>query len=117
MIPDEGQVALAENLQALAQVARGLAEICEDIGSDLACIAPESACSDSGPGKPRAARVKDDLERLLNADEVAELLGVHPRTLRRNVLAGRAPKPIKGRKSRPRWRPADVRSWMEEKAR
>ena len=52
---------------------------------------------------------------LLTAAQVAGLLGVGVRTLRRMRHAGRAPKPVRG--SGPlRWRRADVEQWLQERA-
>ncbi|MGO9597026.1 MAG: helix-turn-helix transcriptional regulator [Isosphaeraceae bacterium] len=52
-----------------------------------------------------------ETKTLLNAEEVAAMLGVSERTLWRLLSAGRVPKPVRfGRSTR--WRLADVEEWI-----
>jgi excisionase family DNA binding protein len=54
-----------------------------------------------------------ETKTLLNADEVAAMLGISERTLWRLLSAGKVPKPVRfGRSTR--WRLADVNEWIEE---
>jgi len=52
-----------------------------------------------------------ETKTLLNAEEVAAMLGVSERTLWRLLSAGRVPKPVRfGRSTR--WRLADIEEWI-----
>jgi excisionase family DNA binding protein len=54
-----------------------------------------------------------ETKALLNADEVAAMLGISERTLWRLLSAGKVPEPVRfGRSTR--WRLADVKEWIEE---
>jgi excisionase family DNA binding protein len=54
-----------------------------------------------------------ETKTLLNADEVAAMLGISERTLWRLLSAGKVPEPVRfGRSTR--WRLADVKDWIEE---
>ena len=57
----------------------------------------------------------DPLAKLqqLNVRQVADLLGVHPRTVWRLVSSGDLPKPIKIGPKIVRWRVADLESYLE----
>lgn len=52
-------------------------------------------------------------ERLLNAREVTELIGVSRSTLHRMVAANRFPRPIRVGLRALRWRLSEVLAWME----
>lgn len=54
-------------------------------------------------------------ERLLNATEVADLLGVDPRTLRALRHEGEAPRCVLVGRS-PKWRPRDVDAWLTRRS-
>src|SRR4051794_30453846 len=57
-------------------------------------------------------RMSNETITLLNAEEVAAMLGVSERTLWRLLSAGKFPKPVRfGRSTR--WRLADVREWID----
>jgi excisionase family DNA binding protein len=66
-----------------------------------------------GPGKPRPASAAAP-EELLTMQDVADLLRVHPRTLRAWRHAGQAP-PTVLVGSRPRCRREDVEAWLAER--
>lgn len=54
-----------------------------------------------------------ETKTLLNADEVAAMLGISERTLWRLLSAGKVPEPVRfGRSTR--WRLADVKEWIED---
>ncbi len=53
-----------------------------------------------------------ELEPLLTYADVAALTGLHPRSLRREVLAGRLKPIILGERA-VRFEPAEVRAWLE----
>ena len=53
-----------------------------------------------------------DLEPLMTYADVAALAGLHPRSLRREVLAGRLKPIILGERT-VRFEPAEVRAWLE----
>ena len=61
----------------------------------------------SGP----ASGGEKSLPRLIKATEVAELLGVSPRTLWRLLSEGGVPQPVRLGGST-RWRLSDVESWI-----
>jgi excisionase family DNA binding protein len=51
--------------------------------------------------------------KLLNAEEVAEMLGVSERTLWRLLSAGKLPNPIRfGRSTR--WKSEDIQGWIDK---
>ena len=87
---------IAELYGDLAQAHRALAE---QVVAGLAVLGDVSL---HGP-MPKAPK-------LLTAAEVAELIGCHPRTLRRLELAGEIPPPIGEGKAK-RWRRADLDKW------
>lgn len=60
----------------------------------------------------------DTAGRLLTARQVAQLLGYSTRTVRRLVLAGALPEPVRllGPTAHPRWRAADVDAWLRRTA-
>lgn len=53
-----------------------------------------------------------DAGAMLSRIEVARLLGVNARTLRRLVLAGELPAPVRIGKRTVRWRRGDVEEWL-----
>lgn len=54
----------------------------------------------------------DTTSVLLNAEEVAAMLGVSERTLWRLLSAGKVPKPVRfGRSTR--WRLTEVKEWID----
>lgn len=59
--------------------------------------------------------------RLLNEHQVAEIVGVSPRTIRTMVSAGRFPKPMRlgddERHSPKRWDRIEVDGWIDERLR
>lgn len=56
-----------------------------------------------------------EMERLLEKNEVARLIGWDPNTLRRKVNSGDFIKPLYlGRN--PRWRMKDIVAWIDEQA-
>jgi excisionase family DNA binding protein len=64
-------------------------------------------------GRPTQA---DATDMMMDSNDLAEIAGCHPRTLRRWVKEGLAPRPAKlGR--RLRWRRAAVETWLKERAR
>jgi excisionase family DNA binding protein len=56
--------------------------------------------------------VEDQRERLLTAREVAQLLGVCPRTILNLVVQGRMPSPIRMGPKLVRWREHEIVSWI-----
>jgi predicted DNA-binding transcriptional regulator AlpA len=62
------------------------------------------------PPKPRV----DRLPPFATAAEVGALVNLTPRTLRRKVLEGRFPPPIRVGKRAIRWKAPDVYGWIEE---
>ena len=69
-----------------------------------------------GPGPDRVVGTHGDTasEALLDTRELAGLLGIGVRTLRRWRHEGRAPKPLRG-EGPLRWRRADVERWIQER--
>jgi predicted DNA-binding transcriptional regulator AlpA len=51
--------------------------------------------------------------RLLSAADLAELLSVPERTIRSWQFSGMLPKPIPLGKKLIRWRPGDIRAWLD----
>jgi predicted DNA-binding transcriptional regulator AlpA len=101
-----GQVdraALAGHLEALANAA--LLAV-QDLRMGLADLGPDAP---SATVKPVA--VANDL---LDANELAALLKIDIRTLRRWRIEGRVPKPLRG-KGPLRWRRSDVEKWLKER--
>ena len=98
MSPPVEPATLAMRLDALALAAQLLAQ---DLRSGLADL---SALSPSVP--------VDHADALLSATELAKLLSIDSRTLRRWRHQGRAPKPLKGQDPL-RWRRSDVERWIE----
>jgi predicted DNA-binding transcriptional regulator AlpA len=56
------------------------------------------------------------MERLLTAEEVAEVLKVRVETLNQWRWLGKGPRAIKSGRRFLRYRPADVEAWLEEHA-
>ena len=52
---------------------------------------------------------------LLTRQQVADLIGVVPRTIFRWVLAGQFPKPLHLTNKTARWRKEDVDAWLAKK--
>lgn len=53
---------------------------------------------------------------LLTAGQVAELLGLHPATVRRRAAEGTLPKPIRIGRRTIRWHRATIEKWAEDQA-
>ncbi len=58
---------------------------------------------------------EQDDDMLLTKTQLAELLGVSPRTVDRMVAAGTAPPMTLLPNGRRRWRRGDVRRWLSER--
>jgi excisionase family DNA binding protein len=56
-------------------------------------------------------------ERLLSVKDVAQLMGVDERTIRRWVTAGRLPAPLQVGPNTVRFRPEDIEQFMERQRR
>jgi len=95
--------ALAIQLDALAQAAQLVAQ---HLRSGLAEIGDGEP---HGNGKPMAPSGD-----LLDANELAALMKIEIRTLRRWRQEGRAPKPLKG-KGPLRWSRTSVETWLDER--
>jgi predicted DNA-binding transcriptional regulator AlpA len=52
---------------------------------------------------------------LLKVGDVAELLGLHPRTVWRMAASGDLPQPVKLSERAVRWRLRDIEKWLERK--
>jgi excisionase family DNA binding protein len=58
-------------------------------------------------------QLRHEGEQLLSRREVAERLGVHPRTVARMICEGRLPDPFRlGGKGDLRWRESDIDDWI-----
>jgi predicted DNA-binding transcriptional regulator AlpA len=60
---------------------------------------------------------KVDPADLLGAAEVAELLGVAPKTISSYLARGLMPKPVRRLRSGPVWVRADIEAWVAERPR
>jgi prophage regulatory protein len=58
---------------------------------------------------------KGKLAQLKSVNQIAESIGVTPKTIWRWTAAGTFPKPIKLSGGSTRWRAEDVTAWMESK--
>ena len=97
---------LAADLEVLGTTALRLATI---LRSGLADLGDPSGHRDVPPGGTRNG------SECLSAVQVAEMLGVGPRTLRRWRHEGRAPRPLRG-SGLPRWRRTDVLRFLEQRS-
>jgi predicted DNA-binding transcriptional regulator AlpA len=52
-------------------------------------------------------------KKLLRPDEVADLLRVHQRHLRKLVRQGKFPRPIQVSERKPVWNEADISAWID----
>lgn len=66
---------------------------------------------------PQPLQPTAELPPLATAKEVAAFVRLTVRTLRRLVLAGKFPRPIRVGKRAIRWRAADVERWLDENRR
>ena len=97
---------MAADLRLLSEVAGRLARHLEDGLADLGAGEPHAGVSQPSMASHGA---------LLDAEQMAELLRIDVRTLRRWRHEGKAPRPLKG-KGPLRWRRADVERWLAERA-
>ena len=58
-------------------------------------------------------------DRLMRKEEVAEMMGLHPRSINRYVDRGDLPRPIylDSKRRVPRWSSSELRKWREKKQR
>jgi len=97
--------ALAVDLEVLGQTALRIASNLRDGLAELGVLVPHRVMDSNAP----------PVAETLTATQLAELLGVNLRTLRRMRHEDRAPKPIRGEGAL-RWRRADVERWMQAEA-
>jgi predicted DNA-binding transcriptional regulator AlpA len=90
----------------LERIAVGIEGLREDLGSALADLAASGNGRVREPSEPVAAT-----DRLLSATQVADLIGINPRTLRDRRHAGGFPAPIMIGRS-PRWKRAAIDAWL-----
>ena|SRR5436190_22310041 len=64
--------------------------------------------------EPRETR--PDSGRMLTAQEVARLLGLNRRSVRRLVLSGQLPAPLRIGKRAVRWHRKDIDAWVDRQA-
>jgi predicted DNA-binding transcriptional regulator AlpA len=86
---------------ALALVAALLDEV-RALRSDQHALAEEA----------RAQAAREGMDSLITASELAAILAVNPRTLRRMAAAGELPKSV-SITSKPRWRRSDVAKFIK----
>jgi hypothetical protein len=111
-LPPERALAIAQALEQLAGEYRLLAGSSR---GDLASLARAEPCHDSMGNYPET--VAPERDRLtLTTNGLANMLGVHPRTIQRMRTAGEGPKPI-GVRGALRYRRKDVERWLEGKRR
>ena len=96
--------ALASDFRALADLASRLARRLESGLADLPDSEPSATVKPTAP-----------FAELLGARELAALLAINARTLRRWKQEGRIPKPLRG-KGPPRWRRSAIDQWLEDQA-
>jgi predicted DNA-binding transcriptional regulator AlpA len=90
----------------LERIAAGLEDLREGLRSAVADLAESSNGRVHEASEPVAAT-----DRLLNAQQVADLIGINPRTLRDRRHAGGFPAPIMIGRS-PRWKRAAIDAWI-----
>ena len=95
----------------LAELAQAAARVAEDLRSGLAISGDAEACSGGGTSGERSVIPHGD-SALVDSKQLAEILGVGVRTLRRWRHEGRAPRPLKG-DGPLRWRRTDVDRWLQ----
>jgi predicted DNA-binding transcriptional regulator AlpA len=88
-------------MKALDAAVHDLREVVRDLRSELAVL------RGSSPHPPVDGRT------LMGPADVARMLGVSTRTLRRLRKSRRFPRPIRGSGRRPRWTRASIRRFME----
>lgn len=94
-----------------AEEAESLAELARIVDVDLAGWADQSVTSHVTLEAEIAARATEERE-LMSQGDLADLLGAHPRTIRRMELAGEIPASISvGRLKR--WRRSEVQEWLD----
>lgn len=54
--------------------------------------------------------------QMLSVEEVAEVTGLRPRTIRRHVAAGNFPQPIRINKRVVKWNPERISAWVRRRA-
>ena len=87
-----------------------IAELYDDLAEAHRALAEQAAAGLAVLGDASLHGPMPKVAKLLTPAEVAELLGVHPRTLRRMELAGEIPLPVGEGKAK-RWRRADLDKW------
>jgi predicted DNA-binding transcriptional regulator AlpA len=68
------------------------------------------------PTSPESSKCSDVTSEHVNATEVAQIVGVEPRTIRRWSLMNRMPRPMRVGNTL-RWRRSTIELWMKERAR
>ena len=111
------RVELAALLAELAHLHARVAEIhqrlAQEAGNQLARCRALRLMDDVSPLKPEELAQSGKRDGLLTKKQVAELLGCHPRTVRRMELEGELPGAVtKGRLKR--WRKQSVLEWLED---
>ena len=103
---------LASMRAALAQEeAQNLADLARMADTSLAGSAAQSVTSTVSEAPPKTA-APAPAQDYLSKQGVADVLGCHPRTVRRMELDGELPEPVAVGRLR-RWRRSDIEGWLE----